>query len=135
MDGSEQHGKTGIEGLVLAQLSAEERRRCVAYLDRRPLPAGRNVIGNRRLDLREPRWVAFVDERPGATWAHPCRYLVIDPASRGVEAILADSPPEVDVLPSTWRVVWRPHGTEDWRLIRIFRHGPDLGPGPDKDRL
>ncbi len=135
MNSSESQGTSGIDELVLAQLSAEERKRSVVYLDRRPLPAGRNVIGKKEADLKEPRFVAFVDERPGANWSHPCRYLTIDPVTRDVEVIPADAPPVFGLLPSTWRVVWRPPGTEDWRLIRIFQQGRETQQDPDKKEI
>ncbi len=133
MNGSDLHGNSGIDDLVLAQLSAEDRKRSVVYLDGKPLPVGRNVIGKKETDLKEPRIVAFVDERPGANWAHPCRYLAIDPVTRDVEVIPADAPPAFGMLPSNWRVVWRPPGTEDWRLIRIFQQGHDQEPDRNKE--
>ena len=114
-----------LDDLVLLQLSEAERKRSAVYLDGMLRPAGRALVGRQEVQLRQPRFVAFVDQRPGANWAHPCRYLLVDPASRDVESVTGDGPPVFGVLASSWRLVWRSPGIDDWRLIPISHQNPE----------
>ena len=77
--------------------------------------------------------MAFVDQRPGANWSHPCRYLLVDPGSRTLRSVDADTPPIHGILPKGWRLVWRSPGLDDWRLIPVQPTGPTSNPNPNKD--
>jgi hypothetical protein len=106
-----------LRELVLKQLTPEERARSAAYLDNEPRPAGQTQIGGQEVQLDQARIVAFIDQRPGANWTHPCRYLLISPTTREITPVSGDRPPIFGVLPPTWRLVWRASGLADWRLL------------------
>jgi hypothetical protein len=110
-----------LDELILTQLTSEERAKSAVYLDERLRPSGQSAVGGREYQHDTPSVVAFIDQRPGANWMHPCRYLLIDPATKNITSINSDRPPLFGALPSTWRVVWRSHGIDDWRLLPISR--------------
>ena len=108
-----------VEAMVLGQLTDQERARSVAYLDSDLRPPGKTRIGKRVVQFEHAHVVAFIDRQPGANWMHPCRYLLIDPATSEFISVDADQPPRFGVLPPTWRVVWRSRDIADWQLLRI----------------
>ena len=113
----------GLDALILNQLTDAEKARSVVYLDERLRPAGQSTLGVNAVEQGDPHVVAFIDGKPGANWMHACRYLLIDPATQKITSIDSDRPPIFGPLPPTWRVVWRSHGIEDWRLLPMAR-GP-----------
>ena len=113
-----------LEALILAQITDAERTSSVAYLDEKVRPAGKAMCGGKEIQVDHPHVLAFIDQQPGANWMHPCRYLLIDPASQQVIAIPSDRPPLFGVLPPTWRVAWRPPGLADWRLLPMSSTSP-----------
>ncbi len=117
-------GFEAVDTLVLEQLTDEERKKSVVYLDAELHAAGRSEIGGQQVAPTHSYVIGFVDQRPGANWMHPCRYLLIDPAARAVTSIVADRPPVFGVLPPTWRVVWRSLNLDDWRLLPIAAASP-----------
>jgi len=110
-----------LDALIVGKLTDEERDKSVAYLDEQLRPAGQALIGEREYKQGVPYLVAFIDQQPGANWMHPCRYLLIDPASKTTTSINSDRPPRFGTLPPTWRVVWRSQNIEDWRLLPLSR--------------
>lgn len=119
--GQELPSSPNLDELILNQLTEEERARSVVYFDEQLRPPGPSSIGGSEQQQNKPYLVAFIDRRPGANWMHPCRYLLIDPATTKITSIDSDRPPLFGALESTWRVIWRSHGVEDWRLLRISR--------------
>lgn len=117
--GDHQVKRDELDERVLAELTDEERTLSAAYLDTRIRPKGRALLGKVEVDLESAKLIAFVDRKPGANWAHPCRYLLLDPASRAFRSVDSDMPPIHGILPATWRLVWRSPGLADWRLIPI----------------
>src|SRR5271157_4093065 len=89
-----------LKPVVLAQITAEERKNSVVYLDERVRPAGKVKCGATEVQVEHPHVLAF-----------------IDPTSRRVTAVPGDRPPVFGTLPPTWRVVSRPPGLPDWRLL------------------
>lgn len=118
-------GFEAVDALVLERLTDEERKRSAVYLDARLRPPGRGAFGGQEIEADHNYVVAFIDQRPGANWMHPCRYLLIDPAGGAVTSIAANRPPVFGVLPATWRVVWRSQNLEDWRLIPVAATSPE----------
>ena len=112
---------SGVVALILLQLTDAERAKSVVYLDEQLRPPGQNSIGGHEYQHNTPCVVAFIDQRPGANWMHPCRYLLIDPVTSKINSIDSDRPPLFGALQPTWRVVWRSHGIDDWRLLPISR--------------
>lgn len=110
-----------FDALILKQLTDAERARSVVYLDEQLRPPGRSDIGGSEIERSGSFVLAFVDRKPGANWMHPCRYLLIDPATRNITSIDSDRPPVFGPLPPTWRVVWRSPDIDDWRLLPISR--------------
>ena len=108
-----------LDAPILDQLTDEERAKSVVYLDEQLKPPGKSSIGGSEQQHNDPYVVAFIDRKPGANWMHPCRYLLIDPATSKITSIDSDRPPLFGVLESTWRIVWRSPGIDDWRLLRI----------------
>ncbi len=117
-----------IAKLIAARLTDQERGKSVAYLDEDLRPPGRVSIGGEEVKIDHPYVMAFIDERPGSTWMHSCRYLVIDPPSGQIQSIASSRPPLFGALPSTWRVVWKSRGIADWQLLRILGSSPNEAP-------
>jgi hypothetical protein len=122
----------GLKELILEQLTGEERARSAAYLDHELRPAGRTLIAGQEVQLDQPRIVAFIDQRPGANWTHPCRYLLISPTTREITPVASDKPPVFGVLPPTWRLVWRSHDVADWRLLPMSVPPPEKKQNEEK---
>jgi hypothetical protein len=114
----------GLRVLILRQLTDEEQAKSVVYLDEQLRPPGQCSIGGNKHPQDTACVVAFIDQRPGANWMHPCRYLLIDPVTSTINSIDSDRPPLFGALPPTWAVVWRSHGIDDWRLLPIS--GPSV---------
>ena len=108
-----------LAAAVIADLTPQERTTSVAYLNASAEPAGAATIGRRRVEVDHTYVVAFVDQRPGANWMHPCRYMLIDLRTDHVTSFESDRPPAFGILPSTWRIIARPPGLQEWQLIRI----------------
>jgi hypothetical protein len=108
-----------LAAAVIADLTQQERATSVAYLNESAERSGAATIGGRRFVVDHPYVVAFVDQKPGANWMHPCRYMLIDVRTDQVTSFESDRPPAFGVLPSTWRVIARPPGLQEWQLIRI----------------
>ena len=108
-----------LSSAIEAQLTDEERRRAVVYLDDGLRPAGDGRAGGQAIAPGAAYRLAFIDRAPGANWMHPARYLVIDADSHEMASIDSNQPPVFGILPAGWRVVWRPAGIEDWRLMPI----------------
>jgi len=109
------------DALLLEQLTDQERAHSVVYLDEQVRAPGMASLGGTETRQEHPYYVAFVDQKPGANWMHPCRYLVIDSTTGKMTSLESDRPPVFGILPQTWRVVWRSPRIEDWRLLPISR--------------
>ncbi len=114
-----------IQTAIEASLSHEERLQAVVYLDDTLRPAGSAQVGDQMITMNVPYRLAFVDRRPGANWTHPARYLLISSVCNEIESVESHRPPVFGILPAAWRVVWRPTGLEDWRLMPIAPRPPD----------
>ncbi len=115
----EQQDFGSVLAFVLAELTDSERAMSVVYLDERIRPSGPGSIAGHEFKRDIPYVIAFIDQRPGANWMHPCRYLLIEPVSGRITTIVSDHPPLFGSLPPTWRAVWRSLGIDDWRLLPI----------------
>ena len=113
-----------LDASILEQLTDEERAKSVVYLDAQLRPPGASRIGEHEYQYDAPCLAAFIDPQPGDNWMHPCRYLLIDPATGKITSIPCDRPPVFGPLPPTWRVVWRSRGIDDWRLLPISASSP-----------
>jgi hypothetical protein len=108
-----------LETTIIANLTDEERRRSAVYLDENVVPTGTAKIGGRQIEVDHPYVMVFIDRNPGANWMHPCRYLLINPHNLQLISVDGDRPPVFGELPSSWRLVMRSPGLDDWRVIRI----------------
>ena len=109
-----------LHAVVTDNLTEEERETAAVYFDCRLLPAGTAEIGGRQVTVDHPYHLAFIDQNPGANWMHPCRYMLINPASNTILlSIQSDRPPAFGTLPSSWRVLLRPLGLEEWKVMPI----------------
>jgi hypothetical protein len=120
--------------LILDQLTDQERARSSVYLDQNLHPPGQTLIGGRKVQPDHTHVIAFVDQRPGANWMHPCRYLLIDPATRQVTSIDSDRPPMFGILPATWREVWRSPGIANWQMLPMSHPAPQATPNEKKEK-
>jgi hypothetical protein len=112
-----------IEAAVVDSLTDAERARAVVYFDVTLIPAGTVGIGGRQVEIDHPFVTAFIDKEPGTSWMHPCRYLLIDPVTRQINAFDSDRPPVFGMLPSSWRVMRRSPDLADSQLIPIAPAG------------
>jgi hypothetical protein len=120
-----QQGSSSLNGQILDQLTDSERATAVVYLDAQLRPPGKISIGGREYENHAPYAVAFIDQKPGANWMHPCRYLLIDPTTNKINSIESDRPPHFGALEPTWSIVWRSNGIDEWRLLPISRQSPE----------
>jgi hypothetical protein len=108
-----------VAAKAVAQLSADERKGGVLYVDQHELPAGSTLaIDGREVAVRRPSAMAFVDRVPQANWGHSCRYLLIDLESGQVESIEAQSPPFLRSVPATLRMILKGEAVPDWTVAR-----------------
>jgi hypothetical protein len=100
---------------AIGTLSEEETHGSAVYLLPRILKLGDSITIDRgSRAITEPGVMVFVDLKPAANWAHPCRYLLFD-ASSGVirERIEGQFPPDREGL----RLIYRGKQVEDWMLL------------------
>jgi hypothetical protein len=96
-----------VAARAIEQLSDDERRGSVVYVDERVLPAGTPVeVDARTVELRRPTVVAFVDLEPELNWGHRARYHLIDAETGEVDSLDAHMPPFLRGMPETMRAVW-----------------------------
>ena len=108
-----------VAAKAVAQLSADERKSGVLYVDHHELPAGSTLaIDGREVAVRRPSAIAFVDRVPQANWGHSCRYLLIDLESGQVESIEAQSPPFLRSVPATLRMILKGEAVPDWTVAK-----------------
>ena len=107
-----------IAQAAITQLTDEERRSGVVYLDQRELPAGSTLdLDSRQVPIGRPSAMAFVDRVPQANWGHPARYLLIDLESGDVTSIEAQFPPFLRGVPATLKVIWKGATVPDWAVV------------------
>lgn len=108
---------TEIARRVIAAIPAEQLRGAVLYLDRRVIEPGESVsIGRDTLTARQPSVLAFLDLAPEANWGHPCRYLLMDPATGAVQAADATQPPFLRGAAPTLVAIAKGAAVPDWTL-------------------
>lgn len=102
---------------ALRELSEEERREGVAYLDKRELPAGSTLeLEGRGVRIARASALVFVDRMPRANWGHSCRYIVVDLESGAVESIEARFPPFLREVPPTLSAISKGGDVPDWAV-------------------
>lgn len=104
---------------VLAALTAEEKVRAAVYLNTDERQPGVLQVGAASVDVAAPYLLVFIDDKPGANWAHACRYLVLDLTTGTTTSIAAEMPPVHGPLSSSWRLLWQAPGTESWQLLPL----------------
>ena len=109
---------------VQEELTPEERTASVVYLDTTLHAPGPVATGSVMTKIHEPRCVLFIDEKPGANWMHPCRYLLLNPTTGSLKSVNADRPPVFGTLPVSWSVLWQAPGVEAWRLLPVASTNP-----------
>lgn len=108
-----------VAAMAVAQLTADERKSGVLYVDQRELAAGSTLaIDGRDVAVRRPSAMAFVDREPQVNWNHSCRYMLIDLASGEVESFEAQSPPYLRSVPATLRMILKGETVPDWTVAR-----------------
>lgn len=108
-----------VAAMAVAQLTADERKSGVLYVDQRELAVGSTLaIDGRDVAVRRPSAMAFVDREPQVNWNHSCRYMLIDLASGEVESFEAQSPPYLRSVPATLRMILKGETVPDWTVAR-----------------
>jgi hypothetical protein len=110
---------SGLDNIVLANLTPEERTHSAAYINDVTETAGRPAIGGQPVQIEHPYVLAFIDRNPGANWMHPCRYLVINPADGEFTSIESGRPPAFGPLPGSWRLIRKSPDIQNWQLLKI----------------
>jgi hypothetical protein len=97
-----------IADVARSSLTDEELQSAVVYWYSPLVREGEQPIG---LPVAMPFTgaVVFVDLFPVKNWAHPCRYLLVEPVTRRVTVVPASLPPTID--------------TTDERFVVVLRHG------------
>jgi hypothetical protein len=108
---------SAIAAAAIGTLSDEERSSSAVYLDEEIVPAGTVLrIDGQEVKVPWPAAVAFVDLRPAANWAHPCRYLLIDREGTQIESIEARWPPFLRGPAPSLRLIWKGADVPAWTL-------------------
>lgn len=106
-----------LYSLLKAQLSPPELDHGVVYVLTTPLAKGATLeFPQRTLRASRDALLAFVDREPLANWGHPCRYILMDRDSGGVESVEARLPPFRRDDPLRWRVFYQAPGVPDTAL-------------------
>ena len=105
--------------LMHAALTAEESERAAVYMDSTLQPAGAVQAGSTTVAMDEPSCTLFIDGKPGGNWMHPCRYLLVAPATGNTRSVDAQQPPAFGPLPPSWSLLWRAPAVEDWQLLPL----------------
>jgi hypothetical protein len=80
--------------LVRRNLSPAQIERSRVYWTRSALPAGEVFkAGPQTFAMPFEGTIVFVDLSPGANWAHPCLYLLVDIRTLAVQSVEASFPP------------------------------------------
>jgi len=108
-----------LAATIVSNLTPDERERSAVYLNETIHPPGTATLGMTRIEIDYPYVLAFIDRRPGANWMHPCRYLIVNPSDQALRSVDSDRPPAFGILPSTWKLIARSPGLEDWQLMKI----------------
>lgn len=100
--------RDGVFALVMKNLPQEQTRRSLIFWDRRILkkgqPAGPTVPS---VVAPFDCTVVFADLAPDANWAHPARYLFINPDTGRCVIEAAAFPPYLDDPPQTYVLLAR----------------------------
>jgi hypothetical protein len=106
-----------ISESALANLSAEERKSSVVYLDKRVLPKGAIAeIDRKGIRMSRPAVIVFIDLQPEANWGHDCRYLLIDSETGKLRSINGRFPPFLGGVSDTLKVIWKGKAVPHWAL-------------------
>jgi hypothetical protein len=108
-----------VAARALNELTDEERRTGVLYLDQRELPADAAIeVDKAPLPLRHRSALAFVDREPEVNWGHSCRYLLISLEGEEIQSIEAQFPPFLRGVPGTLRVIWKGEAVPEWAVAK-----------------
>jgi hypothetical protein len=106
-----------LRSMVLARLTAEERDHGVAYAVSVLVPLGTKLeFPGISIDVPWDAVVAFVDREPLANWAHPARYLLLQPGSGQARSIDVRFPPFGPDSRMKWVVAYQAPGVPDTAL-------------------
>lgn len=104
---------------ALRELTDDERRGGVAYVDEREVSPGEAVqVDGKSIPVRHRTAVLFVDRVPQANWGHSSRYLLVDLVDERVESIESQFPPFLRRVPQTLRVISKGENVPDWAVVR-----------------
>src|SRR3954465_7925631 len=106
--------KDEIIASIRSGISGDELKRSVIYLSEHLLQEGTIAqINNQPVPIEHTGILVFADLQPGANWAHPCRYLLIDKSNRKVKTYESHFPPAAD----GYKVLVRGENVENWMLM------------------
>lgn len=89
--------RTQILAIINNTIRTEDIKRSLVYWYRKSLGQGEEIgIGPQTMAMPFEGTIVFVDLAPGANWAHPCLYLLIDSKSLEARVVEASFPPGID---------------------------------------
>ncbi len=90
-------GSAQILVIINSLIRQEDIRRSLIYWYKKTLGEGEEIrIGPQTMAMPFEGTIVFVDLAPGANWAHPCLYLLIDSQSLEARVVEASFPPGID---------------------------------------
>jgi hypothetical protein len=106
-----------IRNRAIEELTPDERKKAVLYLDEREIPPGSTIhLGGRAHTPAGKSAVAFIDREPQVNWGHSCRYIILDMETGAVQSIEAQFPPFLSGAAPTLKVVWHADSVPPWAL-------------------
>lgn len=102
---------------VLQSMSEQDRASKVFYINEAIYSAGSELdIDGQVHHLSTDTILIFVDEEPGANWAHQCRYILFNTNLEPIKEVPARFPPSLTKIPETFRLLSKPEGIPGWSL-------------------
>jgi len=97
---------------IKSELNSGILNNAAVYVLAFPLHGGVPVEINRQSIVPDKNaQLLFVDLKPGANWAHPCRYLLID--DNGTRSFDGSFPPDIN----NYRLLLKGANVENWMLL------------------
>ena len=109
---------------ILERMTDEDRRTKAFYIDEKILKKDKElIVYKNKYKVDTDSIVVFVDEEPGANWAHKCRYLLFDVNTGKVREIPEKFPPSLEKWPETLKPISEPPPKTTAEILREKRKG------------
>lgn len=106
--------------ILIADLTENERRACVAYAAEAQLPAGSRLqFPGTRIEATTDSYLGFIDREPEANWGHSARYVIVNAEEGETRSLEVRHPPFGSGASLRWRVAYRAPSVPDALVARL----------------